>query len=141
MPGTKPSRATQSRRVEPITSVEKGQNPTCVLPGFVLVFFFCNREELQQHGHLGQAYSATLCGRSSHDVALVLFDCNVSMVRVTLALTLTLCLCFSCRGSPLTPESCAAVCMTWTPMCVNLSVSFQPTCIHDSSLTFYNLTD
>lgn len=35
------------------------------------------------------------------------------------------CMCVSYQASPLTPGSCAAACMTSTPMCVNLLVSFE----------------
>lgn len=35
------------------------------------------------------------------------------------------CTCLSYQASPLTPGSCAAACMTSTPMCVNLLVSFE----------------
>lgn len=35
------------------------------------------------------------------------------------------CICLSYQASPLTPGSCAAACMTSTPMCVNLLVSFE----------------
>lgn len=69
-----------------------------------------------------------ICSKCYISSVYAIYLCNmytIVLVHCLLFPHVYICMCLSCQASPLTPESCVAVCMTLRPMCASPSVSFH----------------